>query len=574
MCYGFELVLANSTSATEDSSQDPNVKWQESPSRRGTLAIVQSCLVTMFACTWSVQHLNVPDSSERAWRKILRKCKWMVLTLVLPEVIMAHAILELSMAINDMDVIRQCWDPVRLPWWLRILQRILGKHEEISAEDYASSSYDGPQEVEWTLIHCYFANMGGFAVRQTSTPSQVDNQSAENNSDAELQRRASSMTSFPLTTAQLVKGWRDCIIPSFTEADIQDKSKSDFFTKLIAVVQISSLVFSIITRSVRHLAFSQLETLTLAFAICGVLTYAFYWYKPQNVGTPFIVDLHYDGDLEFHQTFETMASVLTNAKLNTEKGPRKRIPNDNIPPMEPQTTHTAIYLLAILSAGFGSLHAIAWNFDFPTSIEKTFWRVATLVSIIVPPTALIAIPISQYHVGWEDPRDFMRTCSRVMREFSRESSDKMTVFYPQKHLEEIYNDPERPDKLWVNILGEDQEKASSLSKKMLEFIEKKGPFIDRRSIDLPKDFPKQFKLLTEVIDGKFRSKKLTDSAQTNLFPRRNILPESVNIAILLTAGIIYCLARLSIIALAFSSLRSMPDSVYKTTWAKDIPNVS
>lgn len=34
--------------------------WQPNPDRRGTLGIVESCLFTVFACTWSFQHLNVP----------------------------------------------------------------------------------------------------------------------------------------------------------------------------------------------------------------------------------------------------------------------------------------------------------------------------------------------------------------------------------------------------------------------------------------------------------------------------------------------------------------------------------
>jgi hypothetical protein len=36
---------------------------------------------------------------------------------------------------------------------------------------------------------------------------------------------------------------------------------------------------------------------------------------------------------------------------------------------------------------------------------------------------------------------------------------------------------------------------------------------------------------------------------------------------------LYMLSRLAVIALALSSLRSMPDGVYKTTWAKNIPSI-
>jgi hypothetical protein len=35
------------------------------------------------------------------------------------------------------------------------------------------------------------------------------------------------------------------------------------------------------------------------------------------------------------------------------------------------------------------LNLIAWNFVFPTSIERTLWRVATVLSIRVPPIGLL-----------------------------------------------------------------------------------------------------------------------------------------------------------------------------------------
>ena len=40
--------------------------------------------------------------------------------------------------------------------------------------------------------------------------------------------------------------------------------------------------------------------------------------------------------------------------------------------------HTAISFLLAWSV-FGALHAIAWNYDFPTGTEKILWRVSSLV---------------------------------------------------------------------------------------------------------------------------------------------------------------------------------------------------
>jgi uncharacterized protein YhaN len=68
-----------------------------------------------------------------------------------------------------------------------------------------------------------------------------------------------------------------------SEKEIEDKSQTDYFTKGLAMVQISWLVLSLIGRAARNLAISQLEILTVAFAACAIATFCFAWNKPQSV---------------------------------------------------------------------------------------------------------------------------------------------------------------------------------------------------------------------------------------------------------------------------------------------------
>jgi len=49
--------------------------------------------------------------------------------------------------------------------------------------------------------------------------------------------------------------------------------------------------------------------------------------------------------------------------------------------------------------------------------------------------------------------------------------------------------------------------------------------------------------------------------------------ENAGVYILLATGFLYLIFRIGIIVLALVSLRSMPDSVYDTTWAKNIPSI-
>jgi hypothetical protein len=52
-----------------------------------------------------------------------------------------------------------------------------------------------------------------------------------------------------------------------------------------------------------------------------------------------------------------------------------------------------------------------------------------------------------------------------------------------------------------------------------------------------------------------------------------VIGHIVGPSILLTTGFLYFIFRICIIVLVLTSLRSMPDSVYDATWAKNIPSV-
>ncbi|KAI0097199.1 hypothetical protein GGR51DRAFT_541728 [Nemania sp. FL0031] len=90
---------------------------------------------------------------------------------------------------------------------------------------------------------------------------------------------------------------------------------------------------------------------------------------------------------------------------------------------------------------------------------------------------------------------------------------------------------------------------------------------------LPKEFLLKFALLVQILEGSSGSKRLWEAARTNAYPRRSLFGPLVNNGIIYTTSIVYCLARLSIIGVAFSSLRLMPESVYKTPWTNNFPSI-
>ncbi|KLU89660.1 hypothetical protein MAPG_08631 [Magnaporthiopsis poae ATCC 64411] len=110
----------------------------QTPPIRGTMEIVWSCVSVIFLCSWSILHLKVPpqhrpqDWRQRArWRFALfrRKLKWMVLTILAPEILLGFVFTEFLAA--------RLFTP---------------KMQAFAEED----------QVPWSETHTRFANQGGF----------------------------------------------------------------------------------------------------------------------------------------------------------------------------------------------------------------------------------------------------------------------------------------------------------------------------------------------------------------------------------------------------------------------------
>lgn len=94
--------VAQDDTTMNTSTAQPTVGWYTAPNERSTLSLVYSCLITTFACTWTVLHLNVPAIRDSGWTRFKRKAKWMAITVLLPEFIFAKAVCELRLALQTM----------------------------------------------------------------------------------------------------------------------------------------------------------------------------------------------------------------------------------------------------------------------------------------------------------------------------------------------------------------------------------------------------------------------------------------------------------------------------------------
>lgn len=96
-----ENATTNTVANTKPGIASKTVGWQENSSRRGTMDILQSSLFTILICTWTVQHLNIPTPSDSKRRRLFRKIWWMLITVLVPEFLLVHVIMERKMAFES-----------------------------------------------------------------------------------------------------------------------------------------------------------------------------------------------------------------------------------------------------------------------------------------------------------------------------------------------------------------------------------------------------------------------------------------------------------------------------------------
>ena len=203
-----------------------------------------------------------------------------------------------------------------------------------------------------------------------------------------------------LSSIQLLYACQKGIIrgpPQLSTADLEDRSKGDLFVKGAAVLQISWLVVQIIARASEGLAISLLEITTLAFAACAIATYILLWHKPQDVMTPTYIDA--TNILTREQVIGLAARSPVSTLFVHEfwlHGVAIRAMADSVFPWTrgipirlPWRNDTFYLNPVFIGIGFGgtlfgSIHFVAWNFEFPTPVERILWRVSCCVLISIP----------------------------------------------------------------------------------------------------------------------------------------------------------------------------------------------
>ena len=118
----------------------------------------------------------------------------------------------------------------------------------------------------WTKAHGHFIQMGGFMLFEGNTAKGV----------LYLERFSELLTAGKIE------------FPTITVKEIEDRSKADGFSKMIAVGQTLWFVAQCIARGAQHpsLDLTLVELLTLSLAALNGVMYFLWWNKPRDVRCP------------------------------------------------------------------------------------------------------------------------------------------------------------------------------------------------------------------------------------------------------------------------------------------------
>ena len=366
----FGLVLFSVSFTTVFARNDTILHgWHSESHERGTWSILWGCLATIFICTWSVLHLDVPDRSASDLKRFATRAGFTLLAIIAPEVFLAIAI----------DDTLQSF----------ILSKTMNR------------DVDRQQGREaWSLTHVRFLLDNGFA-KDTESDDVWDPQNPE------------EVFNIPRC-------------PPISKKELKSRSATDWIANTLALFQISWFGAQLLVRRIQHLHITAMEILTLAFILCSILTFILCWPEPQNVAYPVVLPSFEDTPPQRPATTSPKAPLNAASEdspaIETSLHRGEDRSNNAAPHLEhsspegsnsldrsdevqyhasdlseglDRTIGPGFIMLEIAGCVFGAVHCLAWNSTFPTPKERLAWRVCSVAT-----TALPIVGVTAFRPNW------------------------------------------------------------------------------------------------------------------------------------------------------------------------------
>ncbi|ESK86857.1 hypothetical protein Moror_3452 [Moniliophthora roreri MCA 2997] len=399
-------VLSDSPSATLPSLRAPipdhnvSAECDDFHYCRTLTNVVWSCWSVVFISTWVSIHPNVPKYGEHPAVVVMKNGITMFMALIAPELIVL--------------------------WSMR---------QWFSARKIAKQF----KKYHWGMTHAFFVLMGGFALYDgdeflfflwedwNKTPGAGQDRrimeeiaatgrghkTADDPQDSNVSHSGQSYSC-------LLEFLLDNDFIKLTEAEIQDRSHADALTKGIALIQTTWFILQCIARAIQGLTVTELEIITMAFALLNFIVYFLWWNKPLRVRYPVRVTHRASPpskaaaprspNVQMSACAAIIASIRSNFDNTCRNFPLPRVVTFLLWPLlslltkfnrmlvgqnmddagnpfssrlakDPVRMYAACYSIAV---GFGALHCIGWSFHFLSEAERLQWQILSLMVTFLP----------------------------------------------------------------------------------------------------------------------------------------------------------------------------------------------
>ena len=341
--------------------------WYSPPNQeRGAWDILWSCLSTVFICTWTVIHPDIPRKSAKGFFEYLidHRLPWLALAILAPELVTIIAMGQFLSAWGKADRTAAS-------------TALLSSPSPTAAAGQVHRHHTLPEKPSMTQN--FYTIMGGYVFHCAP-------QAAS--------RGEHEAIILDLDQVSVLYDHKDQHL--LKNEELWDRSKSDNVGKSIALLQALWLVIQVISRAVEHLPTSTLELTSVAFVSCTFFTSIFWWKKPLDTRIPTKirseqVDAEVVGDILLLEGMKT----TRNSADPKVSGWQSEVIQGILEPIQQSAYHRprSLWLrftnTALLSAIFGGIHCVAISWSFPSLTENIMWIVASLFTATLPTATLL-----------------------------------------------------------------------------------------------------------------------------------------------------------------------------------------
>lgn len=161
-----------------------------------------------------------------------------------------------------------------------------------------------------------------------------------------------------------------------SEDRIKDSATSDNIAKSLACLQVVWLATQVVSRAAHQQAVTLLEVSTMAYVMCALISYGFWWNRPQNCAIPVIVD-YSDGAMD--KMSPSTHGVWEGTKFEFICSGQHWIRHNELIGL-----WKSALLFVLAPSVFGAVHLASWNIAHPTDIELWLWRGSIVACLIIP----------------------------------------------------------------------------------------------------------------------------------------------------------------------------------------------